>query len=295
MSYAKGINSIGFIVLNFNSYNETLNLVNKLLKVLNINQEQIFVVDNLSTNESEEILIKKLPKNVTFIQTGFNGGYAYGNNIGIDKAIECGFEYIMVLNNDVDFDNDFVSPLLTTLNNDLSIAFVGPVFNNTNHYVYGGYNNYFIGRVTVDTSSILKNDNSFIEYDWISGAVQLIRANLIDKIGKLPEEYFLNYEENDWQQRAKEKGFKVGVVTNSFVRHDHGTTIGSISGMQEYFMLRNKIIFERKNANWYHKIVFWLYLIFGTSKTIILNPKKRGRVLAYIDGITLKNKYLEKK
>lgn len=284
------------IILNYQKYQLTLNLVEKLLNNIGVNETQIIVVDNLSTNNSDEILRKLLPTGVVYIQSGYNGGYAFGNNIGIRKAKELKFEFITLLNNDIFFHGDFVTPLIETLKKDKKIAMAGPVYYTDNGVIssYGGVNDFIRGRTKfVEVKSISK-DLNIIDSEWILGAVTTFRSSLIEKIGYIPEEYFLNYEENDWQQIARRQGYSVVVVRQSKVIHEAGSTIGSISGIQEYYMLRNKIIFESRNAKWYQKIFFWFYLIAGTCKSIIVHKSNIKRIPIYFDGIIGRNRYIDK-
>lgn len=286
-----------FVILNFNNYQLTLNVVSNLISILKVDNSQIIVVDNDSPDNSYQILTELLPEGVICIQSGFNGGYAFGNNYGIRKARELDFEYITLMNNDVTFNSDFLSPLISILEKNKNIAIAGPTYfdheGNIDHY--GGINNYIRGRTEFVDVQLISDELDIINSDWILGAVITFRSDLVDEIGYIPEQYFLNFEENDWQQIARRKGYEVVVVKNAKVVHFEGATIGSISGLQEYFMLRNKIIFERRNARWYQKPLFWMNLLLGTSLAIIKDRKNTKRIPIYIDGILERNRYLEKR
>ncbi|MFH0349473.1 glycosyltransferase family 2 protein [Leuconostoc citreum] len=92
-----------------------MNLVSNLIHTLKVDNSQIIVVDNYSPDNSYRFLTALLPKEVICIQSGFNGGYGFGNNYGIRKARELDFEYITLMNNDVTFTSDFLSPLISVL------------------------------------------------------------------------------------------------------------------------------------------------------------------------------------
>ncbi|OIL68620.1 hypothetical protein ATW69_09660 [Oenococcus oeni] len=288
-----------FVILNFNTYKKTIYLVKKMLSILPITPDQLIVVDNNSTNESAIVLKRDLPRKTTFIESAYNGGYAYGNNIGIKKAIKTSFKYITIMNNDIDIFDDFLTPLLYSLSKNEEIAMIGPVYYNTDGTVhsYGATNDFFRGRTkfvtTLDT--IIKFNGPIIDFDWISGAVLCFRCKLISLIGFIPEMYFLNYEENDWQQKARRKKMRISVNLKSHVVHESGGTIRHINGMQEYFMLRNKIIFIRRNANFLQKIAFYFYLTIGTIKSIMINPKNLRRIRIYLDAFTGENRYVTSK
>ncbi|MCP1276156.1 glycosyltransferase [Leuconostoc citreum] len=285
-----------FVILNFRNYRLTLNLVSNLIHTLKVDNSQIIVVDNYSPDNSYRFLTALLPKEVICIQSGFNGGYGFGNNYGIRKARELDFEYITLMNNDVTFTSDFLSPLISVLEKNKNIAIVGPTYfdNEGNIHHYGGINNYIRGRTGfVDVQSI-PDKLDIIKAEWILGAVITFRSKLVDDIGYIPEQYFLNFEENDWQQIARRKGYEIAVVKEAKVVHFEGATIGSVSGLQEYFMLRNKIIFEKRNARWYQKPLFWMNLVLGTCLAIIKDRKNVKRIPIYIDGVLGRNRYSKK-
>jgi len=99
---------------------------------------EIVVVDNVSPNRSIDYLLRWAEKNrisycyliqkevlsnatiscknciVTFIQSEVNGGYAYGNNLGIKYALKGGdFEYVLLINNDTIVDKDFLMEMIS--------------------------------------------------------------------------------------------------------------------------------------------------------------------------------------
>ena len=78
------IKSIGIVVLNYNDYESTIKLVDSLLGQQYFSENvHIVIVDNMSTNDSFEILKSQFNECVDVIQSERNGGYAYGNNYGV--------------------------------------------------------------------------------------------------------------------------------------------------------------------------------------------------------------------
>ena len=77
-----GIESLGIVILNYNNYILTKSLVETLMADAYFSRARIVVVDNMSANESYEVLKEAFKEQVPVIQSGKNGGYAYGNNVG---------------------------------------------------------------------------------------------------------------------------------------------------------------------------------------------------------------------
>lgn len=90
-----------------------------------------------------------------------------------------------------------------------------------------------------------------IAMDSPSGCSLYVTRDCVARIGPLPEDYFLYYEDIEWGMRAKAAQMLVSCVT-SIVPHKHGTTIGSAvrradrSSLSVYLAMRNRIIFVRR-------------------------------------------------
>lgn len=100
---------VGIVILNYNSYMDTIKLVEALQLQTVVRKLRIIVVDNLSPNNSFEYLklLENFFSNVKVLQTGANLGYAKGNNFGLeylDKEINP--KYVAILNNDIVLPND---------------------------------------------------------------------------------------------------------------------------------------------------------------------------------------------
>lgn len=147
------MDKVGIIILNYNEAKDTLKCVESLGSVRYPNE--IIVVDNHSTDDSEDVLKRKLPNDVIFISTDKNLGYAGGNNIGIKKALDLGCDYICVLNNDTEADSDFLTPCIVKLKEDSSIAFIGPTIVD-----------FYTGKIQSQgaTINVFNGNNKFINF-----------------------------------------------------------------------------------------------------------------------------------
>jgi GT2 family glycosyltransferase len=77
----------------------------------------------------------------------------------------------------------------------------------------------------------------------------LINPKLIDRIGLMREEYFLYYEDSDYCLRAERAGFKIYYVPESIIWHKNaGSTGGSGSRLQDYYITRNRLLFGNRFA-----------------------------------------------
>jgi GT2 family glycosyltransferase len=189
---------------------------------------------------------------IIFIQAGENGGFAAGNNIGIKYAlVKDDFEHVWLLNNDTVIEKNSLSSLKEyATKNDLGISGSALMYYHEPKEVqaYGGTVNKFFGT----GSHILQVSEIEKKLDYVVGASFLISRKVIDKIGLMPEEYFLYYEETDYCFNARNNGFKLGVVIESVVYHKEGASTGAsrdvkkTSTFSDVLSLKNRIKFHRK-------------------------------------------------
>ncbi len=102
------------IILNYKSFQDTITVVENLKQQQKIDLN-IIIVDNDSPNESFEILSREFNNDsmVTVLQSGRNGGFSYGNNIGLKYIDKFNPQFAVVLNNDIRIDNKLLFYNLT--------------------------------------------------------------------------------------------------------------------------------------------------------------------------------------
>ena len=115
---------VSIIILSWNRKDVLRACVNSVLEIDYTNYK-IIVVDNASTDRSAHELPLSFPS-VKFIRNKENLGYAGGNNAGIRYAVKKGTDYILLLNDDVIVDSDFLTELVKVAESDSRIGMVGP-------------------------------------------------------------------------------------------------------------------------------------------------------------------------
>ena len=172
-----------------------------------------------------------------FIENKENKGFAAGNNIGINFALnqlEC--DYIWLLNNDTVVDRNSLKELVVKAETDNKICISGSTLLRYNspdivQEYAGGMYDFKFGTVNgCGAGEYYKTDISedliLSRINYVCGASMLIRKEFIQDIGLLNEEYFLYMEEQDLAEKARRKGYKISFAINSIVYHKEGSTIG---------------------------------------------------------------------
>ena len=215
--------SVAVILLNWNGYQDTYECL-KSLETLSYPNFHVFLVDNDSSDDSFTKLKKdqesgKFNVGLTCIQSGGNLGCAGGNNVGIKRAYEQGFDYYWMLNNDTYVDPDALSTLVEVIENDKKVGIVGSKIYYADTkllWFAGGSVNPYIG--TSKMIGIEEEDKGQYdeqkEVDFIVGCSMLFNREVIESIGYLEEDYFIYYEDTDWNLRAKKAGWENRLCSN---------------------------------------------------------------------------------
>lgn len=251
------MNNVGIIILNYNNWNDTYLCVRSLMKYINLESNNIYIVDN-NSNEKIDINFQKeieSIKNIKLIFSTNNGGYSGGNNIGIKQAISDGCKYFMVTNNDIIFTEDSVTKLSDYLYHNDEIGIIGPkVFRFDGslqdlglHYDGTLHNKYksLINKISKNLLFKKYNSKVFanrinveenIELYYVSGCCFMFSEKVLDLIYPLDENFFLFYEEYNLGRIMKNHDYKVLYFADTSVIHTEGKSTKKI-GIRSYIYL----------------------------------------------------------
>lgn len=203
------------IILNYGTYNFTLKMINEIHANLEYDNYTIMVVDNCSPNESARVLADKSKKlNYIFIENKKNTGYAAGNNIGIRYAINNGYKYSWILNNDVKLrEKNVLTELVRVLEKQDSVACIGPKIYNADGSVCAPYCrrpsvwNMTLGAFE-DKRYRVSKQNIAGEVYRVYGCCMLLRNEAMAEIDCMDERTFLYGEEAILSERLMQKSYR---------------------------------------------------------------------------------------
>jgi GT2 family glycosyltransferase len=250
-----------------------------------------------ATAEFTQIATDKFDKReIIIIRNDQNYGYAEGNNIGMRFALKCRSDAVLILNNDTIVDPEFLTELVKAFEDEQSAGFFGPkiyyyeckgrkdvishaggVFNTTTGMCH------VIGKHEVDAGKY----DVIREVDYLEGSCQLIRAEVIDKIGLLDPIFFAYWEDVDWCVRGSKAGYKSIFVPTARVWHK--TYASDAASMAIYRKVRNQFWFMRKHNSpmryrlfllYYFLWPFWLY-----SASFVFHRRSPSSFRAFLNGV----------
>jgi N-acetylglucosaminyl-diphospho-decaprenol L-rhamnosyltransferase len=183
---------------------------------------------------------------VTLIQAPKNGGFAYGNNMGVRHAYEAAVpDYIYLLNPDAQVLPGAIGALVRYLEANPRAGIIGSRIVNPDGSDWpiafrfpGLLSELESGLELRVVTSMLKRwtvpmnmAGEAERVDWVCGASMMIRPEVIATIGGMDENYFLYFEETDFCRRANRAGFETWYVPESRVMHIRGqsTTVTDLT------------------------------------------------------------------
>ena len=289
---------IHIVILNYNNAVDTIECIDSF-KCISGFRCRLIIVDNDSRKEDVNKIKNHIlgEDNIIFIETEKNLGYAGGNNIGIKRAIEEGAEYLAIVNNDVVVNEHSFDKSIDILDSDENVAFVGPAILH-----YGSDIIQYTGGVINYQKMLVNRLNSGLKYtkqdrtvdcDYVGGACLLFKSNIVSKLGYIPEEYFLFWEETDWCYKAKKMGMTCKCTLQNYINHKGSVSIRKEPGFETYYLERNRVVFFMNNANTLLNKIDALIRIFAFAilKGILRDRSYFSFIPYYIDGIIGRDKY----
>lgn len=259
--------TVSIITVNYNQAQVTRELLQSIEKLRLFNESksnlelEVIVVDNASGTNDTEQLQQEFPW-IKAIRSEKNLGFAGGNNLGYQQAIG---DYIFYVNNDTEIIEGTIEDLVFTFNENPQAGAVNPLiyyYDQPEVIQFAGYTpiNKLTGRNTaVGYGQKLILSDKVTKTPYGHGAALMVKREVIDQIGGMPESYFLYYEELDWGQQIKERGYEILVSHRSRILHKESISTGKDSPLKTYFQTRNRILFMRRN---YDGIGLMMFLIF---------------------------------
>ncbi len=240
---------VSIITINYNQDAVTCELLASLKHVTYPNLE-IIVVDNASQLGDADTIKVAYPE-IKLIKSEINLGFAGGNNLGIKEATG---DYLLFLNNDTEVEPDFIEPLVELFQNNPLAGIASPkiIYFGTDKIIqYAGSEglNPWTGRsVTIGNGEKdLGQYNTSSATKLADGAAMMVPKKVIEKVGLMPELYFLYYEELDWCEMIRRAGLSCHYVANATVYHKESISVGKASVLKTYYMNRNRLLFIRRN------------------------------------------------
>lgn len=221
------------------------------------------VVDNHSSDDTVEIVNNSFPQ-VRLLQTGWNAGYAGGNNAGIEQALKERSEYVLILNPDVVLKNpEFLNVMVDYLEQHPAVGILGPrVFlrtadcvQNTILFPPGLWRNavHWI-RYRLDNRFAQLSGDEELPAHMLNGVCVLLRAACLRQVGLFDESIFMYIEDADLAYRARLAGWEIRYLPVDSVIHEQKEEGYHETGFVAWLLKRNSVYFLHKTGQYFEAI-----------------------------------------
>jgi len=282
---------VSIITLNYNQAQTTIEFLNSCQSLTYPNYE-ILVCDMNSTESPTLVISNKEYPNTSLYRSKTNLGFSGGNNWGMSFAKG---DYFLIINNDTEVTQNLIELLLIPFEMDPNTGVVCPkikYYSDKTKIQYAGFSR--MNTITGRTKTIGNKEDDQGQYDAIKstwgahGAAMLVKKEIIEKVGRFPEKFFLYYEEWDWTTRILNAGYKIFFQGLATVYHKESISVGRKNPMKEYYLTRNRILYMRRNSHGIKFLAFTAFFTLFTVPKTTLNYILRGKfsfLRAFFKGI----------
>jgi len=282
----------GIVILNYNDYDTTYEMIEQIKKYKCLNH--ILIVDNKSTDRSYSKLKKLENKKIEVIKTDENKGYAYGNNYGVRYLAEkYRIDSIIISNPDVIVSEDTINTLIDDLEKKEDISIIAPIIDEKGVLSRGWKLPHFKEDLVSNINYFHKYSKKMMSYDdehysnklsrveAVHGCFFMIRLKDFKKVNYFDENTFLYYEENILGKKLKDNGMFTYVDNTVKVIHNLSVSVDkTYNSINKYKILKNSQKYYEKNYNNLNifgiillRIFYYISLFISYIIVFILNLK----------------------
>ena len=256
---------VAIVILNYNDYSTTINLCRMVEEYPSL--YKVIIVDNHSTDGSYDIIRKECKsEKVVILNSKINGGYGYGNNLGVkysNEVLNC--KYVLIANPDIEITNECIDHMHSFMNENEDCVIVAPLqrLHTETGSIIQAWKLPSLKEEVLSSNVLLSRLSNIKKYydfkysengkmeevDVVQGALLMINTEKFLRFGGYDEEIFLYNEEQCIAQKAKKLNFKSYIATSEIYIHHHSVSINkSIKSLQQRKkqMLNSKMIYIKK-------------------------------------------------
>jgi hypothetical protein len=246
---------LSIIILSFNTKDLTLNCINSIVEQykeeLERKQFEIILIDNASSDGTQDSVRKLKTINLKIIENSENLGFSNGCNLG---AKDASGEYLLFLNSDTQIKDQGFLKMIDFLKKNEKIGILGGKLKNedgtaqpsTGNF-YNLFNLFFMLLGIERFGYIRKSPNETKQVDWVSGACLMIRRKVFEKSGRFEKNLFMYWEDIDLCFKAKRKGYSTYFYQEIMLFHKElGSSNRSFAILNIY---KGILFFYKKNKS----------------------------------------------
>lgn len=283
-TYTKSSNTVAIVLSYNNSYDTS-----RLITCLEVAGIDVFLLDNASEKlhlENVTKVVEKSTANIFFQTEPTNHGFGGGVNFGLRFAADYKYEYAVLLNNDVYFDDaTLFTDCVALCSKDPKIGCIG-----IEHKREDGSTESLGGGVVhslLGWGRLARRSTLFLEKEtgYIMGSFFFLPVDVLKRVGLFDERYFIYFEEADYCRRIKLAGYSLATVADKYVYHVGSATYG---GKTQGFYERYSTSSSKYVAKWYGTLFAVMAFIASAFASTVYATRRRHLVTivkSHIEGL----------
>jgi hypothetical protein len=248
---------ISIIIVNWNTKELLLDCLTSVYATTAGLSLETIVVDNGSHDGSGQAVQDRFPQ-VRLIQNTENRGFAKANNQALANTTG---RYVLLLNSDVLLTAGALNNLVSFMDTTPAAGIAAGQYLNQDGSKQNSFDNFPTLATELLNKTLLKIllPNTYpskkkeyrepMEVDSVIGACMVVRAEAINEVGPLDEDYFFFLEETDWCLRMHRAGWKIYHLPHIKVYHLQGKSKEKNPSKAWIEYYRSVYIFFKKQRN----------------------------------------------
>jgi GT2 family glycosyltransferase len=268
-------NQIAILIINYNLKKDSIDCI-RSLEQAGAALGQIYLIDNHSTDESVSEIGSCFGPELNIWVNDKNLGYAGAINSGLQRILDQGYAWLLIMNNDTVVAGDFLEKLLSAANNHPDVLIWSPAIYSMQHpdIIWHLGSEVIPGTLlTRDPYRGKKNlpaEKDAIPIVFAHGTAMLIHRDVFSKIGLFDDSFFMYAEEIDFCWRAHQVGILAAGAVQAKMWHKVSASSSRNKSKTNYLRIRNQIIFYRRYS---HGLMRLNLLLFTFLRSLLLAGK----------------------
>ena len=226
---------VSIIIINYNTFQLTSECIRSVIEFTKRISYEIILVDNASVECDAELFKEKFP-NIILIKSQLNGGFTYGNNLGIDNASG---DFILLLNSDTVLTTDSIADTVEYAKKNTNTGVVGcrMIFpDGSVQYTARRFRSIqwelldlfrfipmfipYKKRAKLMLGKYFRHDEN-MACDWVNGAFFLFPKKILSQFpeNKLDDRFFMYGEDHLWCAQIKKLGYNILFFAGTTIIH----------------------------------------------------------------------------
>jgi GT2 family glycosyltransferase len=275
---------VAAVVISYNGRDITLRALESLRR-MDYPAYDLVVLDNASTDGSAAAIAAEFPA-VRQVRVEVNRGSSGGYHAALQWAFVNGYEYALLLNNDIEVEPDLLSELVRVASSDPRIGCVGPkcMFDAERQRIWSaggilrfrhsitrerGYGEHDRGQFEADA-----------EVDYVNGCAILVRRAAVEAAGGWDPVFRICVDDADFCTRIKRRGFRCIYAHRAVLYHMVSFTTGGYKPDRNFQLGRSGAIYVRRYANPWQWATFFAFTLAALPIAWLRELPRRNQAAA---------------